>query len=87
MEADNSKGNSFWLCGGLHPTLRRVREGWGTRRKPKFLLGKLRVGSGWPQGESFFRVMGLFFWGNSVLNAHFINETLTNCLIMERLSW
>jgi hypothetical protein len=53
-------------------------------------LATNRSMSGWTVRSflpTMYRVMGLFFWGNSVLNAHFINETLANCRIMERLSW
>ena len=28
---ENSKGNDLWMGDDLHPTHRRVRDGWGTR--------------------------------------------------------
>jgi predicted SpoU family rRNA methylase len=31
MTARKIGATAWWLVGGLHPTLRKVREGWGTR--------------------------------------------------------
>jgi hypothetical protein len=31
MTARKAMATAWWLVGGLHPTLRKVREGWGTR--------------------------------------------------------